>query len=179
MVQFASATIKRVHRGEMDEARASLRETAQLNAQMTAAVAASPEIGYGGFVADATREYAEAAIVLALIADDDLPGPDDLEVNPVAWLNGLADVAGELRRHVLDLIRQAEVDEAEAFLGAMDEIYQTIMSFDYPNAVTYGLRGRSDAVRGMVERTRGDLTNALRQARLEQRMAELERRLNS
>jgi len=177
-VQSASATIKQVHRGELEQASQSLEETARLNAQMTEAVAASPEIGYGGFVADASREYAEAGIVLSLIGAEALPGPDDLGVNPAAWLNGLADVAGELRRHVLDLIRQARVDEAEAFLKAMDEIYQTIMSFDYPNAVTYGLRGRSDAVRGMVERTRGDLTNALRQARLEERMAEFEERLN-
>jgi len=177
-VQSASTTIKQVHRGEFEEARRSLAETARLNAQMRDAVAASPEIGYGGFVADGSREYAEAAIVLALIGGEALPGPDDLGVDPTAWLNGLADVAGELRRHVLDLIRQAQVDEAESFLNAMDEVYQTIMGFDYPNAVTYGLRGRSDAVRGMVERTRGDLTNALRQARLEQRMAEMEEKLS-
>jgi len=178
-VQSAAATIKRVHRGEFEEARQSLTETRHLNAEMREAVAASPEIGYGGFVADATREYAEAAIVLSLICGDDLPGPEKLEIDPVSWLNGLADAAGELRRHVLDLVRHTRVEEAEDFLNAMDEIYQTIMSFDYPNAVTWGLRGRSDAVRGMVERTRGDLTNALRQARLEQRMAELEERIGS
>jgi translin len=177
VVQSASATIKQVHRGEFDHARASLEETARLTAEMLDAVAASPEVGYGGFVADAAREYAEAAIVLALIAGHDLPGPQDLDLEPVFWLNGLADAAGELRRHVLDLIRRAEVDAAEDFLRAMDEIYQTVMSFDYPSGVTYGLRGRSDAVRGMVERTRGDLTNALRQARLEQRMKDLEARL--
>ncbi len=177
VVQSASATIKQVHREEWDEAQTALDETRRLYDQMMAAVAASPEVGLGGFVADAGREYVEAAVVTALIRDEKLPGFEELGVPPVQWLNGLADTVGELRRHVLDLVRRSEVDEAEKFLRAMDEIYQMIMTFDYPNSVTSGLRGRSDACRGLVERTRGDLTNALAQASLERRMAELTEKL--
>jgi len=177
VVQSASATIKQVHREEWDDAQVALDETRRLYDQMMDAVAASPEVGLGGFVADAGREYVEAAVVTALIRDERLPGFEELGVPPVQWLNGLADTVGELRRHVLDLVRRELVDEAERFLSAMDEIYQVIMTFDYPNSVTSGLRGRSDASRGLVERTRGDLTNALRQARLERRMAELTEKL--
>ena len=177
VVQSASATIKQVHREEWGEAQVALDETRRLYDQMMDAVAASPEVGLGGFVADAGREYVEAAVVTALIRDERLPGFEELGVPPVQWLNGLADTVGELRRHVLDLVRRELVDEAERFLSAMDEIYQVIMTFDYPNSVTSGLRGRSDASRGLVERTRGDLTNALRQARLERRMAELTEKL--
>jgi translin len=177
VVQSASATIKQVHREEWDEAQVALDETRRLYDQMMAAVAASPEVGLGGFVADAGREYVEAAVVTALIRDERLPGFEELGVPPVQWLNGLADTVGELRRHVLDLVRRSRVDEAEKFLSAMDEIYQMIMTFDYPNSVTSGLRGRSDASRGLVERTRGDLTNALAQASLERRMSELTEKL--
>lgn len=177
VVQSASATIKRVHRGEWEEAKAALAETRKLYDQMMAAVQASPEVGLGGFVADAGREYVEAALVMALIRDAELPGFEELGVRPTEWLNGIGDSVGELRRYVLDLIRQSRVDDAEKYLAAMDEMYQTIMSFDYPNSVTSGLRGRSDAARGLVERTRGDLTNALRQARLEEQMAELTEKL--
>ncbi len=177
VVQSASATIKQVHREEWDEAQSALDETRRLYDQMMAAVAASPEVGLGGFVADAGREYVEAAVVTALIRDERLPSFEELGVPPVQWLNGLADTVGELRRHVLDLVRRSQVDEAEKFLRAMDEIYQMIMTFDYPNSVTSGLRGRSDACRGLVERTRGDLTNALRQASLERRMAQLSEKL--
>ncbi|MGC9316876.1 MAG: hypothetical protein ACP5KN_02425 [Armatimonadota bacterium] len=177
VVQAASATIKAVHRGDFGGAWKQVRETRRLHDRMMEAVHASPEIGYSGFVGDAAREYAEAAVVLALIAGDDLPGPDDIGVDPADWLNGLGDAVGELRRHVLDLIRQDQVDEAEKHLQMMDEIHQTLMSFDYPQAVTKGLRGRSDQARGAVERTRGDLTNALRQSRLERRMRELEEAL--
>lgn len=177
VVQSASATIKQVHRGEWEQAQAALADTRRLYDEMMAAVAASPEVGLGGFVADAAREYVEAALVLALIRDADLPGFVELGVHPTEWLNGIGDAVGELRRYVLDLIRESRVEEAEKYLATMDEMYQTIMSFDYPNNVTNGLRGRSDAARGLVERTRGDLTNALRQARLEQRMAELAEKL--
>lgn len=174
IVQSASATIKAVHRGEFDEAREQVAHTRELHDRMMAAVAASPAIGYAGFVGDAAREYAEAAQVLALIADRELPAPAELGVDCADWLNGLGDTVGELRRHVLDLIRHDAVEVAEVYLGIMDEILQTIMSFDYPESVTKGLRKRSDQARGAVERTRGDLTTALRQSRLERRMRELE-----
>ena len=177
VVQAASATIKAVHRGEFDAAREQVQRTRELHDQMMAAVEASPEIGYSGFVGDAAREYAEAALVLSLIADDELPGPGEVGVDHADWLNGLGDTVGELRRHVLDLIRHDEVDSAEKYLLMMDEIHQTLMSFDYPQAVTKGLRTRTDQARGAVERTRGDLTNALRQSRLEKRMRQLEEAL--
>ncbi len=179
VVQAASATIKAVHRGEFDAAREQVTRTRELHDRMLEAVQGSPEIGYGGFVGDAAREYAESALVLALIADGDLPGPGEIGVAPADWLNGLGDVVGELRRYVLDLIRRDEVEAAERSLAMMDEIYQTIMSFDYPESVTKGLRRRTDQARGAVERTRGDLTNALRQSRLERRMRELEEALGS
>ncbi len=177
VVQAASAAIKAVHRGEFEAAREQVTRTRELYARMMRAVQTSPEIGYSGFVGDAAREYAEAALVLALIGEQELPGPDEIGVDCADWLNGLGDTVGELRRHVLDLIRHDKVEEAERFLEMMDEIYQTIMSFDYPETVTKGLRKRSDQARGAVERTRGDLTNALRQSRLERRMRELEEAL--
>ena len=177
VVQAASATIKAVHREEFDAAREQVEKTHQLHDAMMEAVEASPQIGYSGFVGDAAREYAEAALVLSLIADDELPGPGDIGVDHADWLNGLGDTVGELRRHVLDLIRHDKVEDAEKYLQMMDEIHQTLMSFDYPQAVTKGLRTRTDQARGAVERTRGDLTNALRQSRLERRMRQLEEAL--
>jgi translin len=177
VVQAASATIKAVHRGEFDAAREQVAKTRDLHDQMIAAVDASPVIGYSGFVGAAAREYSEAALVLALISEGELPGPHDIGVDHADWLNGLGDTVGELRRHVLDLIRADRVDEAEKHLEMMDEIHQTLMSFDYPKAVTKGLRTRTDQARGAVERTRGDLTNALRQSRLEKRMRRLEEAL--
>ena len=177
VVRIASTCIKSVHRGEFEEARKLLSETADLNRQMKEALARCEELCWGGFVADAEKEYIEAAITLAGIAGDPIPSPADLDVDGVCWLNGLAEAAGEFRRHVLDSIRQGDLDRAEAFLDAMDDIYHLIMGFDYPNAISLGLRGRSDAVRGFVERTRGDLTNALRQKRLEERIAAFEEHL--
>ena len=174
MVRNASVTIKSVHREQISEARGLLAETAGLTAEMLAALADTPELRYGGFVADAEKEYAEAAITLSAVTGEPLPTPEELQVDYAPWLNGLAEAAGEFRRHILDLIRQDELDRAEQFLLAMDEIYHVIIGFDYPNAISLGLRGRGDALRGMRERTRGDLTNALRQARLERRLAEFD-----
>jgi len=174
VIRSASATIKTVHRRELESARSQLAETGELVSQMLQAVADTPNLRFGGFVGDAEKEYAEAAITLAAIAGEQLPTPEQLGIDLAPWLNGLAEAGGEFRRHVLDLIREDHPEQAETFLEAMDEIYHVIMGFDYPNAISLGLRGRSDALRGITERTRGDLTNALRQARLERRLAQLD-----
>jgi len=176
-VRLASSCIKSVHRNQLQQAEQLLSETCRATAEMVDAFSDQPALRYGGFVGDAEKEYAEAAITYAVIAGQSLPTPEQLEIDYAPWLNGLAEVGGEFRRHVLDLIREDHPEQAEEYLEAMDEIYHTIMGFDYPNAISYGLRGRSDALRGMLERTRGDLTNALRQARLEQRLAQMEERL--
>ena len=154
-----------------------LEQTAQLTAELLAALAETLPLRYGGFVADAEKEYAEAAITLAAITGEPLPTPEELAIDYAPWLNGMAEAGGEFRRHILDLIRKDELDRAEQFLSVMDEIYHTIIGFDYPNAISLGLRGRGDALRGMIERTRGDLTNALRQAHLEQRLAAFDEKL--
>lgn len=177
IVRASSITIKHMHRNEVDEARGQLGATAALVAEMQEALADASQLSRGGFVADAEKEYVEAAIVIACMAGDEVPDHATLGVCGAVWLNGLAEVVGELRRHVLDLIRMGEPERAEGFLAAMEDIHQIIMSFDYPDAITLGLRRRSDAARGMVERTRGDLTNALRQASLEKRLGQLEERL--
>ena len=179
VVRVASACIRAVHRKQTEEALQLLAEARGLTAQMIMAFSNHPRLRYGGFVGDAEKEYAEAAITCAVISGQPLPTPEELEVDYAPWLNGMAEAGGEFRRHVLDLIREGHAQEAEEFLDVMDEIYRAIMGFDYPNAISYGLRGRSDALRGMIERTRGDLTNALRQARLEQRLAQFEERLSS
>jgi len=137
-------------------------------------VAGYPQLRYGGFVVDAEKEYAEAALVVAAITGERAPGPDDLGIDDVAWLNGLAEVVGELRRHVLDLIRSGRAQSAEGYLALMEDIYLYAVSFDYPNAVTAGLRSRTDAARGLLERARGELTMSLKQDELTRRIASLQ-----
>ena len=177
VTRAASVAIKNAHREDYDHARTQLAECAALTRQMLDAVAETPELRYGGFIGDAEKEYAEAAITLAGIMGEPLPDPESLGVEFAPWLNGLAEVIGEYRRHVLDLVRRENVADAERYLELMDDMYQAAMTFDYPNAISLGLRSRCDAARGMIERTRGDLTTAQRQARLEAGMKQLQESL--
>ena len=176
VVRSASQTIKHCHRGENEQAHAMLAETGRLTAEMITSVSATPALRHTGFVIDSEKEYAEAAITLAAIIGGPVPGPDELGIDATAWINGLSEVVGEMRRHVLDLIRAGAARDAEAYLALMEDIYYHTMSFDFPNAVTAGLRNRTDAARGAIERTRGDLTLALQQAELATRLDELKAR---
>jgi translin len=179
VIRAASMAIKSIHRREVEAAAERLAECGKLVGQMLAALVEAPNLRYGGFVGDAEKEYAEAAQTIACITGASLPRPEELGIDGAAWLNGLAEAGGEFRRHVLDSIREGNLPEAERFLEAMEEAYYALLGFDYPSAIDRGLRGRCDALRGMIERTRGDLTNALRQARLEQRLRGLEEGLGS
>ena len=164
----AANAIRAAHRGERDSAEALLRDCAAALAEARAAVADQPEVEYAGFLADAQKEYAEARTTLAIVTGQPLPGPEELDVREAAWLNGLAETVGELRRHLLDVLRAGDLARAEHLLDAMDDILALLVTIDFPDAVTGGLRRSTDVARSITERTRGDLTTALVQARLQQ-----------
>ena len=139
------------------------------------------DIYYAGFVEHAQQEYTEVTVLSSLLREEgqlkNIPSPDELGVEYAAYLTGLGDVTGELRRHILDLIRKESLEKAEIFLGAMEAIHAMLMDFDYPDAITRGLRRKTDVSRSLIEKTRGDVINAIGQKRLEAAMRNLESRL--
>jgi translin len=127
---------------------------------------------------DAAKEYAEARLTAAMVARSPLPSAGDLQVPAAAWLNGLAEAASELRRHLLDRLREGDLSQSEALLATMDEAYGLLVTMDYPDAVSGGLRRTTDALRAVLERTRGDLTTTLLQSRLQTALNEAATRLD-
>ncbi|HUT75069.1 MAG TPA: haloacid dehalogenase [Armatimonadota bacterium] len=177
VIRNSANAIRAVHRGEFDDARKLLVVTGEMVAQARKLLRGHPEIYSAGFAQDAQKEYAEARLTLALIHREPVPDPDELKVDYAAYLNGLAEAVGELRRHVLDEMRQAEPTWGEELLTAMDDIYYLLVSFDYPSAITNNLKRTTDVTRSIIERTRGDMTSAQRQERLEQAMRRLEKHI--
>jgi translin len=165
-IQAAAASIRAAQRGEYDRADELAGQAAAAVARADEAVAAHLDVRHGGYLHDAKKEYAEARITIAFFRGDPLPSPDALGVEPPAYLNGLAEAASELRRHILDCLRADRLERAETLLGTMDDVYGLLITVDFPDAVTGGLRRTTDALRAVIERTRGDLTNALVAARL-------------
>ena len=165
-IRAASLSIRAVHRGHTDDAAARLAEARAAIVEAQEALAPHPAIAHAGFLHDAEKEYAEAALTAALVRAEPLPGPDDLGVAGPAWCNGLAEAASELRRHLLDRLRAGQLDEAERLLAAMDDVYDLLVTIDFPDAITGGLRRTTDQLRAVLERTRSDLTLTLVQSRL-------------
>ncbi len=176
-IQFCANSIRAVHRGDLEESKRLLAAARDNIKHAHALLEPYPRIFYAGFLQDAEKEYAEAASTMALIEGDPLPLPDELGVGTAPYLNGLGEAVGEMRRHVLDLIRVNDLDRGEELLGLMDDIYYLLASVDYPSAITSGLKRTNDMVRGVLERTRGDLTTAIRRNSLERTMKELEEKL--
>lgn len=177
IVRNSANSIRATHRAEFESASDLLGMAAGLAREAIDLRDRQPRVYYGGYVEDALKEYAEAAIALAIVERRPIPTASDLGIGAAPYLGGLADAAGELRRFILDALRSDEFSRCEEILDVMDEIYTVLVTMDYPDAVTRGLRRSTDMVRGVLERTRGDLTIALRQKRLEERLTEAQNSL--
>ncbi len=174
VVRLSANAIRNVHRDDFTTAESLLEKARQNLAQTEDHLADHRDIYHAGFVHDAQKEFAEANCTLALVAGRPLPGPNDLQISPAAYLNGIGETVGELRRHLLDRMRAGDVQHCEQVLGVMGDIYDVLVTMDYPEAVTGGLRRTADAMRGILERTRGDFTMSYTQKRLENRLNDLE-----
>ncbi|MFQ5614918.1 MAG: haloacid dehalogenase [Anaerolineales bacterium] len=178
LIRHASRAIRAVHRGDRTLARTHLDEAAKLGASLLTNLNEYPDLYYAGYSQDALKEYAEASIVYALLDGEASPTPEELGLEYNTYLKGLAEAVGEMRRRCLDILRGGYSGEAERLLSQMDDIYGILVTIDYPDAITGGLRRLTDMVRGVTERTRGDLTLSLRQEQLEKSLRSLESRLD-
>lgn len=174
LIRYCSLSIRASHRHDFEEASRLLGEASARALELTSDLAPYPDLLHAGYTRDALKEVAEAHIVYALVHHDPLPEPEDLGIPFAAYLGGLAEAVGEMRRFILDLVRQDLLDEAEALFLYMDEVYSVLVTIDFPDAITGGLRRQTDMVRGVTERTRGDLTVAVRQRNLERALREFE-----
>ena len=166
-IRACGSSIRAVHLLRPDEALRLADEAGVALREAQEALAPFPSLVGSGPLHDAAKEYAEARLTAAMVGDGPLPSAEELRVPGAAWLNGLAEAASELRRHLLDRLRKGELSRSEALLATMDEAYGLLVTMDYPDAVTGGLRRTTDALRAVLERTRGDLTVTLLQARLQ------------
>jgi translin len=177
LIRHCANAIRATHRGEVAEADGILALAGEVARQTSVDLAAYPDLYYAGYTQDALKEYVEARLVFAFETGGQVPDRAELGVEGPAFLNGLAEAASELRRHCLDLMRENRLERAGQILDIMDEAYTQLMSLDFPDAITGGLRRQTDMLRGVVERTRGDLTTAIRQEMMRQALRDFEARL--
>ena len=177
VIRTCSEAIRSVHRQEYDTARSLLAEAGSRLSEIRGLLSDHVELLHTGFVQDAHKEFAEGSITLALVSGQPIPHPQDLKVPPAAYLNGMGEAVGELRRYVLDNLRRGEMEACERMLCVMDELYGLLVTIDFPDAITGGLRRTTDVTRSILEKTRGDLTLSLRLKDLERQLHNAQDRL--
>lgn len=178
LTRACSLAIRAVHRDDKEAMEANLAEAHHLADVLRQELKNHPELFFAGYTQDSLKEFVEANVTCALIQNQPLQTPDDLGVEEATYLNGLAEVVGELRRRTLDILRSGYSQEAERLLGHMDEIYSVLVTMDYPDAITNGLRRQTDLARGIIEKTRGDVTFSLRGENLAEAIRKLSGQLN-
>jgi translin len=179
VIRFCATAIRSVHRDEREKAREIIGQADSVAAEMVGALEPYPDLLYAGYTQDALKELVEAHLTFDMVTGSPLTEPEALGVwvSSSAYLGGLCEAASELRRRCLDLLRRGRTEEAERLLSLMDTAYATLTTFDFPDAITHGLRRRVDQLRGVLERTRGDLTQALRQDRLMEALSRFENQI--
>lgn len=177
LIALCARSIRAIHREEWTKAEELLAEARQATDDLVEGVRDYPELYFAGYTQDAVKEFVEANLVYALVRDQPLPDPESLGAEFNTWLNGLAEAASELRRRILDTTRHGYGPETERLLDAMDHIYSTLVTFDFADQITGGLRRRTDALRAVLERTHGDVAATYRNFRLETALQMLDQRL--
>jgi translin len=178
LTRACSLAIRAVHRSDTESMDDQLVQANKLADTLRNDLSDHPDLFFAGYTQDALKEFAEAEVTCALIRNLPLPTPEELGVVDATYLNGLAEVIGELRRRILDILRNGYSEEAERLLGYMDDIYSILVTMDYPDAITHGLRRQTDIARSIIEKTRGDITFSLRGEHLEQAIGRLSTHLN-
>ena len=173
VIRNCSQAIRAVHRQEFQPAAELLKTARRLLNEAEQTVVNYDELNYTGFFRDAQKEYAEGSILLSVVGGKPIPSPEELGIDAAAYLNGLGEAVGELRRYLLDSMRQGDVSRGEEMLQIMDDIYSVLVTMDFPDAITGGLRRTTDMVRGVLEKTRSDLTLIVRQKDLENRLEKI------
>ena len=178
VIRHCSDAIRAIHREEFVQAEEMLQSARNLLNAARQAITAYNELSNTGYIRDAQKEFAEGSITLALITGKPIPDLDELGVDAAPYLNGLGEAVGEMRRHLLDSMRRSDLSKCEELLSAMDDIYGVLVTMDFPDAITGGLRRTTDMVRGVLEKTRSDLTLVIRQKELETRLEKFEENLH-
>jgi len=177
LIRHCATAIRAAHRGDFADSSAILLQATEAAGEMSADLEAYPDLYYAGYTQDALKEYVEARMVFCFMPDGDLPTPEELAVEPPAYRKGMAEAASEMRRHSLDLMRQNKLSRAEEMMAIMEDVYSQLITVDFPDALTGGLRRTTDMLRGVVQRTRGDLTTAFRQEMMRQALRDFETRM--
>jgi translin len=178
LTRACSLAIRAVHRDDKEAMETQLAEARTLAEKLNSDLTSYPDLYYAGYTQDSLKEFVEANVTCALIQNQALQTPENLGVEEATYLNGLAEVIGELRRRILDILRHGYSQEVERLLGYMDEIYSVLVTIDYPDAITNGLRRQTDVARGIIEKTRGDVTLSLQGEHLTRAMKNLSVQLN-
>jgi translin len=178
LIRYCANSIRAIQRGDDEAAQELLRTAREAAAEMIADAQQYPDVYHAGYTQDALKELVEAHIVRAIVIEEPIPTPEQLKVEYAAYLKGLAEAAGELRRFTLDALRQGDVKLAEKTLVHMDDIYSVLVAVDFPDSITNGLRRTTDMVRGVLERSRGDVTTAVRQEAMKVALREFEQRID-
>jgi len=157
ILRISRIVIACIHQDKIDEAREKLRQLSKLVDDLMEMLKDYDELKFSGFVRNSLVEYVEAHLFYAVVTKSDIPSPEDLKVSPSTYILGLADSGGEIRRRIIALLNQGNIDEVKRMYDILKQIYHRISTIVIPDAIAPGLRSKCDMLRNSVERVGSEI----------------------
>ena len=173
VISACSRAIINVHTGKMEEAEKEHAAARSLLVSLRKSAAGSAS----RYLVSPEAEYVEASAVIALAKNKNVPSMESLGASPDAYLLGLLDTVGELKRLVLDSILQRRMARAKKYFGVMEGLYSLCSPLAVYDHVVNGARRKIDVARMLVEDTRGLLAEEMGREAVGASMARLEKKL--
>jgi len=168
--------IIQVHRGNIAQATKTLNDAKESLDELQGLLSAHSELPQLGQALVAFQEYAEARLVFQMKKNGKLASLREVGTSSTAYLLGMLDFVGEMRRMTLDELRCGNADKAQKLLSTMEKVYEDLMSLDR-TSILPNFRRKLDAARRILETTRGDVAIDLRRISLEKALRSVERKL--
>jgi translin len=154
IVRMSGDLVSSLHGKNVEDAVKIMASLRARKTEFLSLLSKHPDLLYSGLAYNALSEYAESIIVYHLVVEGRMPSFEEIDVPVPAYLQGLGDAVGELRRHIVELLDSGRVEEATYYFRIMEAVYESLKRLDYPDAITPGLRHKVDVAARLVEDTR-------------------------
>ena len=152
LIRDCSMAIKSIHNKEMREAESRVK-----NAESLLNKVRGIDKDFEYLTLQAYQEYAEAKVLLAIIERKEIPGYGELKIPFKAYLLGLLDCIGELRREMLEELKRGNKQDAEYYFESMSDVYEATLPVRFSNSLLPNFRRKQDVGRLQVENARSEL----------------------
>lgn len=173
VIILCSQSIISLHQGHIQESQLKLDKAKDLYLSLKTLA----QVDLLRYLSMSEQELVESILLMSIVKNETLPGLDEIGVSSQAYLFGILDCIGEIKRMVYDMVRLGRYEQAESLFRVMQEIYSDIYPFSIYDNIVSGIRKKLDICKILIENTRELITEESRRSILIESLKKLDSNL--